>query len=1382
MSFLAKNFWPVCSLALIASGIPAAEASSTVLVAQIVPDNSLGAESSIVTPEALIRGELADEIGGGAIRGENLFHSFVEFNVLQDQRVYFANPIAIENILSRVTGNNLSNIDGLLGVNGAANLFLMNPNGIIFGPNARLDIQGSFTATTAEGISFADDSEFSATPTGNELLSVSVPLGVQFNDQPQGDITQQGDLTVGASETLTLFGDTVLNSGDLTTEGGTVQLLGNQVSVIGQAAMDVSAPTEAGTVQIGGDYQGQGPLPTANVTLVEAGVIINADARQAGDGGRVIVWADGTTQFAGSISAQGGSDRGDGGFVEVSGRQSLDFTGTVNTQAVNGTVGQLLLDPANIFIANTAPAGTVTVGLGNGVFTDFIYSAVEDPGQNSHLTPATVEALLAVNDLTLAAENVIVVFDDVSANSDTDLTLNATAIGVIGSLLEQSGGGSLVLETPQTTGNFVVIDDGLVDTSPIPGATALGGNVRITTHDLEVVNDGIVSASTFADVDAGQVQINATGDVLVDGEFSLITSRVAPGATGDSGGVNIVANNLSVLNNAEVDAGTFEQGNAGQVQISVTGDVLLDGKNSVISSQVNSGATGDSGGIFLTTNNLSVLNDAQVSAGTFGDGDAGQVQITTMGDVLLDGKNSVISSQVSSGAIGDSGGIVLSTNNLSVLNGSVVTASTFGEGDAGPVQIDAADKILIDGDGSFLVSGVFSGATGDSGGIVLSANDLSVLNDAELGASTFSEGDTGLVQITAKGDVLVDGENSLIASQVNSSATGNSGGVILSANNLSIFNNAAVSASTFSEGNAGQVQITATGDVLVDGEGSLIASKVEPGATGDSGGILLTGKSVSITNDGVISASTFGAGNSGQIRMTARGNVLVDGRRSAITSQVNSGGTGNSGGILLSADNLSVFNDAQISGSTFGDGDAGQVQIAAIGDVLVDGPGSFIVSQVGRTATGNSNGIVLSASTLALLNRGGVSASTVGDGNSGQIKITSTEQVIVEDGAFLISQVNSEATGDSNSIQLSTNHLTVSDLGLISAGTFGQGNAGNVLVRSLNSGDLSITLDDGRIRARTRSANPGGNLTLQTDGDLTIQGKGEISVESLEADSGAAGSLNVLAENVLLDGAVELSAQTASVTGGGIINFTVDDALVMRRGSFINAESTNPLGGDGGNVFIDTGFLIGAPGENNDIIANAVGGNGGRIEVNAINIFGFQESQSGDTATLRNNTTNDLSASSGQGIEGEVALNTLNVDPASGLGQLPEGPIDASQLINQSLCEAGQGSEFTVTGRGGLPSAPTDALGNATPWEDWSFTEDTAIDKTLNVIDVDAADRSATRLVEAQGAMRAADGRIVLLAEPTLATPIAANSLSVSCRTVQSTAPAFDRISLPPSP
>ncbi|MEQ8958006.1 MAG: filamentous hemagglutinin N-terminal domain-containing protein, partial [Coleofasciculus sp. C2-GNP5-27] len=183
------------------------------VLAQITPDSTLGAEgSSILQNGVVIDGVTADLIQDGASRGSALFHSFLEFNINEGQRVYFANPDGIEAIFSRVTGTDPSDILGTLGDNGAADLIFINPNGILFGENAQLDIRGSFIGSTANGVVFENGTIFSATnPEAPPLLTINVPLGLQYGEVAGGQnsaaITNLGTLEVGKN--LTLVGGTV---------------------------------------------------------------------------------------------------------------------------------------------------------------------------------------------------------------------------------------------------------------------------------------------------------------------------------------------------------------------------------------------------------------------------------------------------------------------------------------------------------------------------------------------------------------------------------------------------------------------------------------------------------------------------------------------------------------------------------------------------------------------------------------------------------------------------------------------------------------------------------------------------------------------------------------------------------------------------------------------------------------------------------------------------------------------------------------------------------------------------------------------------------------------------------------------------------------------
>ena len=205
-------------------------ATTSKALAQLIPDTTLGTEDSIVidTPNGL-------RIDGGAVRGAGLFHSFSDFNVEPGQEIYFGNPVGTTNILTRVTGSQLSTINGTLGVDGSANLFLLNPNGIIFGDAAQLDVAGSFTATTTDSL-WVDGYEFSALQpeVPSPLLSLNVLPGIQYGaNTSHGLLENRGTLVVDPQQNLTLLGGVVRNVGTLIAPGGQVELSGNEIVQIG---------------------------------------------------------------------------------------------------------------------------------------------------------------------------------------------------------------------------------------------------------------------------------------------------------------------------------------------------------------------------------------------------------------------------------------------------------------------------------------------------------------------------------------------------------------------------------------------------------------------------------------------------------------------------------------------------------------------------------------------------------------------------------------------------------------------------------------------------------------------------------------------------------------------------------------------------------------------------------------------------------------------------------------------------------------------------------------------------------------------------------------------------------------------------------------------
>ena len=383
---------------------------------------------------------------------------------------------------------------GTLGAS-SPNLFLINPNGIIFGQEARLDVRGSFVATTAPSLAFPDGSQFSATnPQAAPLLTVNLTPGLQYG-RGQAPITQAGNLTVGAGQSLTLIGSTVTNTGNLTAPGRRVEVLGDRVALRDRATIDVSAPGGGGTVLIGGDFQGQGTVPTASRVFVAPDVTVKADAIAAGNGGKVIIWSDEATRFYGKVSAKGGAIAGNGGFVEVSGKQFLDFNGQVDTFALKGLPGTLLLDPTNITIV--AGANNPPQLAANDQFAD--------PGVNNTIANGTINAAIA---------NVIL-----QATNDITFTARIDMLNPGVGLTAQAG-------------NNVIVQDGI----PLFAAiTTNGGDINFSAGNNILFQGSILplfgGVSTVV-TNGGNVNLSSGADTILN-SFAIRTDTSSGGNSGD---------------------------------------------------------------------------------------------------------------------------------------------------------------------------------------------------------------------------------------------------------------------------------------------------------------------------------------------------------------------------------------------------------------------------------------------------------------------------------------------------------------------------------------------------------------------------------------------------------------------------------------------------------------------------------------------------------------------------------------------------------------------------------------------------------------------------------------------------------------------------------
>lgn len=337
--------------------------------AQISSDGSLPTNSSIQQQGNTFN------ISGGTQTYTNLFHSFKEFSVPSGYAALFDNAANIQNIISRVTGNSISNIDGLIAAKGTANLFVINPNGIIFGQNAQLNIGGSFLASTASAVKFADNLEFSATnPQPTTLLSINVPIGLQYGGNP-GSILNQSQafdssgefvgFQVKPEKTLALVGgDVVIEGGFLSAPSGRIEL----GSVGGNSFVSLT-PDDTGYtlgyqdvknfentsliheayLSTAGDSGGSIQVQSANLTLKD-GSQISAITLGKGMGMGLTVNATFSVQLLGT---------------SADGQYSSGLFTWAERDAV-GNAGDLTINTRDLLIQDGARISSTTYGAGKG--------------------------------------------------------------------------------------------------------------------------------------------------------------------------------------------------------------------------------------------------------------------------------------------------------------------------------------------------------------------------------------------------------------------------------------------------------------------------------------------------------------------------------------------------------------------------------------------------------------------------------------------------------------------------------------------------------------------------------------------------------------------------------------------------------------------------------------------------------------------------------------------------------------------------------------------------------------------------------------------------------------------------------------------------------
>jgi filamentous hemagglutinin family protein len=1089
-------------------------------LAQVTPDSTLGDESSVVNT----RDASSDSIDGGATRGQNLFHSFQEFNVDAGRGVYFANPEAVTNIFSRVTGNDVSNILGTLGVDGAANLFLINPNGIIFGEGASLDVNGSFAATTADGMEFGEQGFFSASnPQAPNLLTIN-PSAYLFNQVAPGAIVNNSTannigLQVQPGKNLSLIG------GDITLDSGLI--------TAAEAEVKLGGLSESGSVNIqeNGSLSFPDGVARSNVFLGN-GASVNVSGNE---GGSILVNAN-NLELSDASSLVGGIASG---------------LGTLNAQA-----GDIILDAT----------GNIDLTEASEVLNQVKENAIGNAGKiNIQTGSLTLDNESVISASTFGNGN----SGNVTINTTKDISNNGG--GISSNIIENAVGNSGNINI--TTGNLTLTNAGQISANTFGQGEA--GNITINAS-------GTISAD------------GKDSSEFVSGVFS----QVAPTAQGNSGDINITTDNLNLTNQGVVTSSTFGRGNAGNITINANDTISIDGDSlqefdtqTGIASQVIDTGIGNGGEININAGNLILTNGGAINSSTFGQGNAGKITINANDTISIDGDNvqkdnSGVFSTVQETGKGSSGDINITTGDLALTNGGVINAGTYGQGDAGKITINASGMISADGeeDSEGFSGGIFNTVEatgkGNSGGIDITTDDLILTNGGLINAGTYGQGDAGKITINANGTISVDGENSLgfrsiIGSQIAPTGNGNSEGIEIKTTNLTLTNGATVDAGILGQGNGGKITINASGIISVNGESSQglssgIISLLAPTKKGNTGEIEISTSNLSLAHGGQVSSSTYGQGNASKIIINAHDTISVDGENSlgfssGIGSQVTPTGRGNSDGLEIKTNNLTLTNGGQITSSTYGQGNAGKITINANGTILADGENSLgfissIGSQVAPTGKGNSDGLEIKTNNLTLTNGGQITNSTLGQGNTGKIIINANGTILADGessqglGSGIFGSVENTAKGNSNGIEMTTSNLLLSNQAQISSQSFGQGNAGNIQIKT-NS--LNLERNSSIFASNTPSADistqlSSGNINLQIADNLILRNSDITTQASINANGG---NINITADGVIAFDDSDIFAFAKDGQGG---NINLNTPAYFAENFTLNSLTSNP--------------------------------------------------------------------------------------------------------------------------------------------------------------------------------------------------------------------------------
>jgi filamentous hemagglutinin family protein len=1263
--------------------------ASNLAQAQVSPITPSGLGTQVSDPIA-VGGQTQYDITGGTRPGggANLFHSFGDFSVPTNNIANFLNDTGLptSNILGRVTGGNISNIFGTIQTEGFpnANLFLMNPAGFLFGPNATVNVGGMVAFTSADYLKLADNARFNAIPNAaaDALLTALPVASFGFLGSNPGAITVQGSqFSVTDGQSISLVGSSIsIESG--TPEGGTAQ--STQLSAPNGKIQLASAASpgefDAATLQ---------PLPNGNNTSF--------------------------TSFGSALLALGSN-------INVSGE---------NTVSIRG--GQFALSVTNAVLSTADSAGapaTISLSPGSSILSS---NAGAEAGADVQLTASTIQLDGAsIQSLTTGTGS----GGHISITGQSNYLMNGAQI--VSSTSGASDGGNITISATDS-----VSISGYDPTSTLSGVSTFISDINT---GVPLVTSGVFS-STSGSGSGGSLRINA-GTATLDNAGTIASIATGDGRGGDIAlnvrNLHIQNGGL-ILNTAGFDFTSFEfkgNGRAGDITIVAEDSIQVSGFNpntfaeSVIWSQSNN--TGDGGNITLSASNISVQNGGIVQSNGSGTGNTGSISITA-DQVSISGFDEIgISSQISSispaansgtititvqsvnitdlgllQTVGNGGNITIQgAQNVNVTSVSAIQSVGGDTGPSGDIAI-SADQVLISGQNEFSRSRIetVSGGQAETGKITLNVRELVVTDGGRINTeNTVSGSRLGGIHIIATESLTVSDEGKILMENragpagpiaidaptitldqgiiQTESLSGNAGSVTLHADNLTLaggFINTKVTQDV--PGRGGDVTINVTDTVSLSGQfnGNVVGDNPRPAG---------------------IYADTAGTLQGGDISVTAGNLVFLSGAGAGLFSQ-SLGSSGDGGAISVQAPQVQLSDSAMISAKSTGSGNAGTITVEGTASpaqsVLIDGLGSGIFTDT--QATGAGGNIFVDANTVTLQNGGTLSAATTGPGNAGSITINATDSVIVSgQDSFRLPPLSARSR--------------------IVTSTSDAGDGGDITITA--TGTISLAGNQSGVFSNTSGTGSAGNITMAAD-TLALNARARVQANTLPGSEGIGGNINVQVRAASLTGNSSIDTNTQGLGDAGSVRIRASESIALVNGSINSSAFDFGSGaGNGGSIWLtapmvtlQNGRIISqsnGPGnagnilleadtvsvEANDIaeseIAAATGGPGRGGD---ITIHGFNGPSSRTSDVTISGSSTLTSQTDGDGRSGDISVKTARLTLSDGsamttstgaAGDAGQIIIDANESVHVSTLSSLVSSSDVGPGHAGQISLTTPSL------------------------------------------------------------------------------------------